>query len=63
MSAAAPVAPPQFGEPAPLFLAATDGVDRYGFDGAGGRWIVLMVFATLERDRRKWIPVPPPVTL
>jgi len=47
MSAFAPVAPPQFGEPAPLFVAATDGVDRYVFDGAGGRWIVLMVFATL----------------
>jgi predicted 2-oxoglutarate/Fe(II)-dependent dioxygenase YbiX/peroxiredoxin len=47
MSAPAPVAPPEFGEPAPLFVAATDGVDRYGFDVAGGRWIVLMVFATL----------------
>jgi predicted 2-oxoglutarate/Fe(II)-dependent dioxygenase YbiX/peroxiredoxin len=47
MSAATPVAPPQFGEPAPLFVAATDGVDRYGFDVVGGRWIVLMVFATL----------------
>jgi len=47
MSAPKPVAPPQFGEPAPLFVAATDGVDRYGFDVAGGRWIVLMVFATL----------------
>jgi len=47
MSAPAPVAPPQFGEPAPLFVAATDGVDRYGFDVAGGRWILLMVFATL----------------
>jgi len=47
MSAPPPLAPPQFGEPAPLFVAATDGVDRYGFDVAGGRWIVLMVFATL----------------
>jgi predicted 2-oxoglutarate/Fe(II)-dependent dioxygenase YbiX/peroxiredoxin len=47
MSASASVAPPQFGEPAPLFVAATDGVDKYGFDVAGGRWIVLMVFATL----------------
>jgi len=47
MSAPKPVAPPQFGEPAPLFVAATDGVDRYGFDVAGGRWIVLLVFATL----------------
>jgi predicted 2-oxoglutarate/Fe(II)-dependent dioxygenase YbiX/peroxiredoxin len=50
MSAIAPVAPPQFGEPAPLFVAATDGVDRYGFDVAGGRWIVLMVFATLSLE-------------
>jgi len=47
MRAPPPVAPPQFGEPAPLFVAATDGADRYGFDVAGGRWIVLMVFATL----------------
>jgi predicted 2-oxoglutarate/Fe(II)-dependent dioxygenase YbiX/peroxiredoxin len=47
MSAPATAAPPQFGEPAPLFVAATDGVERYGFDVAGGRWIVLMVFATL----------------
>ena len=47
MSVPVPVAPPQFGEPAPLFVAATDGADRYGFDVAGGRWIVLMVFATL----------------
>jgi peroxiredoxin/predicted 2-oxoglutarate/Fe(II)-dependent dioxygenase YbiX len=47
MNAPPPVAPPQFGEPAPMFVAATDGVDRYGFDVAGGRWIVLMVFATL----------------
>jgi predicted 2-oxoglutarate/Fe(II)-dependent dioxygenase YbiX/peroxiredoxin len=50
MSATAPLAPPQFGEPAPLFVAATDGVDRYGFDVAGGRWIVLMVFATLSLE-------------
>jgi predicted 2-oxoglutarate/Fe(II)-dependent dioxygenase YbiX/peroxiredoxin len=47
MIAPASVAPPEFGEPAPLFVAATDGSDRYGFDVAGGRWIVLMVFATL----------------
>jgi peroxiredoxin/predicted 2-oxoglutarate/Fe(II)-dependent dioxygenase YbiX len=48
MTASPPVRPPEFGEPAPLFVAATDGVERYGFDVAGGRWIVLMVFATLS---------------
>jgi predicted 2-oxoglutarate/Fe(II)-dependent dioxygenase YbiX/peroxiredoxin len=47
MTMVTPVAPPEFGEPAPLFTAATDGVERYGFDVVGGRWIVLMVFATL----------------
>ena len=39
--------PPDFGEPAPMFVAQTDGIDRYALDVAGGRWIVLMVFATL----------------
>jgi predicted 2-oxoglutarate/Fe(II)-dependent dioxygenase YbiX/peroxiredoxin len=38
------------GEPAPFFAAATDGVDRYSFDVAAGRWIVLMIFGTLAES-------------
>jgi len=35
------------GEPAPFFMAATDGIDQYSLDVAAGRWIVLMAFGTL----------------
>ena len=39
---------PGFGEPAPFFAAATGTVARYNFGVAAGRWVVLMVFGTLE---------------
>src|SRR5258707_12150376 len=39
--------PPQVGEPAPFFTAATDNNDRYSLEVAAGRWIVLMAFGTL----------------
>ncbi|HEX4711048.1 redoxin domain-containing protein [Phenylobacterium sp.] len=39
--------PPQVGEPAPFFTAATDSNDRYSLEVAAGRWIVLMAFGTL----------------
>lgn len=37
------------GEPAPFFVAATDGIDQYSLDVAAGRWIVLMMFGTLAQ--------------
>jgi len=40
--------PPEPGEPAPFFTAATTNVERYSLDAAAGRWIVLMVFGTLS---------------
>lgn len=40
--------PPQPGEPAPFFAAATDGVERFSLDVTAGRWIVLMFFGTLS---------------
>jgi peroxiredoxin/predicted 2-oxoglutarate/Fe(II)-dependent dioxygenase YbiX len=46
VEAARPV-PPEFGEPAPLFIAATDGVPNYNIGVAGGRWMVLLAFGTL----------------
>src|SRR6185312_4456577 len=39
---------PGFGEPAPFFAAPTSLVARYNFGVAAGRWVVLMVFGTLE---------------
>ena len=39
--------PPEFGEPAPMFVAATDGVPNYNLAVAGGRWMVLQVFGSL----------------
>ena len=42
--------PPAFGEPAPFFTAETDGIANYSIEVAAGRWIVLMVFATLGAD-------------
>ena len=40
--------PPEPGEPAPFFTAATTKVERYSLDAAAGRWMVLMVFGTLS---------------
>ena len=51
MSAPRPLArpePPGFGEPAPFFTAETDGVPAYSIQVAAGRWLVLMVFGSLE---------------
>ncbi len=45
-----PLRAPDFGEPAPLFTAATDGIDNYSFGVVGGRWVVLMVFGTLAQE-------------
>jgi peroxiredoxin len=42
-------APPQVGEPAPFFTAATDNIDRYSLEVTAGRWIVLMAFGTLAQ--------------
>ena len=42
--------PPAFGEPAPFFTAETDGIANYSIEVAAGRWIVLMVFATLGEE-------------
>ncbi len=39
---------PRFGEPVPFFAAPTGTVERYNFGVAAGRWVVLMVFGTLE---------------
>ncbi len=39
---------PRFGEPAPLFSAPCGTTDRYNIGVAGGRWIVLMIFGTLD---------------
>ena len=39
---------PRFGEPAPLFAAPSGLVERYNLGVAGGRWIVLMIFGTLD---------------
>jgi peroxiredoxin/predicted 2-oxoglutarate/Fe(II)-dependent dioxygenase YbiX len=46
-----PVAPipPDFGEPAPLFTAATDGIPNYNIGVAGGRWMVLLIFGSLSQ--------------
>jgi predicted 2-oxoglutarate/Fe(II)-dependent dioxygenase YbiX/peroxiredoxin len=38
---------PEFGEPAPLFSAPTDGVASYSLDVVAGRYIVLMAFGSL----------------
>ncbi len=39
---------PRFGEPAPLFAAPCGTAERYNLGVAGGRWIVLMIFGTLD---------------
>ncbi len=48
---AAPPSPaprsPEFGEPAPLFSAPTDGVASYSLDVTAGRYIVLLAFGSL----------------
>ncbi len=38
---------PEFGEPAPLFSAPTDGIASYSLDVTAGRYIVLMAFGSL----------------
>ena len=38
---------PEFGEPAPLFSAPTDGIAAYSLDVVAGRYVVLMVFGSL----------------
>jgi predicted 2-oxoglutarate/Fe(II)-dependent dioxygenase YbiX/peroxiredoxin len=40
--------PPEVGEPAPFFTAATTNVEHYSLDAAAGRWMVLMMFGTLS---------------
>lgn len=46
--------PPEFGQPAPLFTAETDGIPNYSFGVVGGLWIVLMFYGslTLEPSRQ-----------
>jgi peroxiredoxin/predicted 2-oxoglutarate/Fe(II)-dependent dioxygenase YbiX len=44
------IEPPDVGEPAPFFTAETDGIANYSIEVAAGRWIVLMVFATLGAE-------------
>lgn len=41
------------GEPAPFFVAATDGIEQYSLDVAAGRWIVLMMFGALSEPASK----------
>ncbi len=50
MSASARRTIPEYGEPAPLFTATTDGVANYNLGVVGGRWLVLMVFGALSVD-------------
>jgi predicted 2-oxoglutarate/Fe(II)-dependent dioxygenase YbiX/peroxiredoxin len=38
---------PDFGEPAPLFTAPTDGIDAYNIGVVAGRHVVLMLFGSL----------------
>jgi len=42
--------PPEVGEPAPFFTAATDNNDRYSLEVAAGHWIVLLFFGTLSAE-------------
>ena len=44
------IEPPDVGEPAPFFTAETDGIANYSIEVAAGRWIVLLIFATLGAD-------------
>ena len=45
-----PVSAPDFGELARSFICATDNIDRYAFDVAAGRWLVLLFFGTLALE-------------
>jgi predicted 2-oxoglutarate/Fe(II)-dependent dioxygenase YbiX len=45
-----PPGAPGFGEPAPFFTAAVDGNPRYSIQVAAGRWLVLLVFGSLEGE-------------
>jgi predicted 2-oxoglutarate/Fe(II)-dependent dioxygenase YbiX/peroxiredoxin len=40
---------PRAGEPAPFFTAATDHTDRYSFEVAAGRWLMLLVFGSAAK--------------
>ncbi len=44
------MAPPDFGEPARAFVAATTTVERYHLDAVAGRWLVLMFFGSLGNE-------------
>ncbi len=48
-SAVSPGAP-GFGEPAPFFTAPVDGNPHYSIQVAAGRWLVLLVFGSLEGE-------------
>jgi predicted 2-oxoglutarate/Fe(II)-dependent dioxygenase YbiX/peroxiredoxin len=50
-ASAAPARSPDFGEPAPLFVANLDGVQNYNIGVAGGRWMVLLVFGSLGQTQ------------
>ncbi|MBV8536201.1 MAG: 2OG-Fe(II) oxygenase [Alphaproteobacteria bacterium] len=52
-SSAVPPGAPGFGEPAPFFIAAVDGNPQYAFHVAAGRWLVLLVFASLEGEAER----------
>ncbi len=47
---AVPPSAPGFGEPAPFFTAAIDGNPHYSIQVAAGRWLVLLVFGSLEGE-------------
>ena len=49
-SAAVPPGAPGFGEPAPFFTAAVDGNPHYSFQVAAGRWLMLLVFGSLDGE-------------
>jgi predicted 2-oxoglutarate/Fe(II)-dependent dioxygenase YbiX/peroxiredoxin len=49
-SASDPPRAPEFGEPAPLFSAPTDGIAAYSLDVVAGRHVVLMAFGSLDLD-------------
>ena len=46
-----PAPPPPlrgFGQPAPMFIGATDDIPRFNFSAVGGRWVVLAFFGSLS---------------
>lgn len=52
-SPAVPPGAPGFGEPAPFFTAAVDGNPHYSFHVAAGRWLMLLVFGSLEGEAER----------